>query len=319
MGSASSQPLNSCAPIPAASGGRGLWKSGALTLLFACVTFMALPHLPAGTTTLATLAVLCLAWQCHLERASLPLKWSGPLAVAVTALVLDITLEIPAHLRAGALLSGLLLYAMIWALEAQDSRRRLQAVASIALLMPFALFTRPAILVAAVFLSLIAMLGCGRKYGGYLQAAMLVFTPVVLCIVVAMGLRTLAIAHVRFPLWRIHVLSSSGWHYAPAHGLRLLPMAPILIFAFGVLLIRAVKGKTGVADFAGLGLLACLLAGVLLHPTDDARATAEIEIAVCAGGMSLISVAPPRRMALRALTFAVALIALALHTWPILH
>ena len=299
-----------------------MWNSAALTLLLAGATMAVLPHAPVGVTTLVILAVLCTAWQSHLERASLPWKWSGPLAVLVTALVLSITLHIPAHparLRAGALLSGLLLYAMIWALAGQNSRRGLQALASVALLMPFALFTRPPILLAALFLVFLAMFGCGRKYGGYLQSALLVFTPVVLCIVVALALRHLAIATVRFPLWRLHLFSSSSWHFAPLDGLRLLPMAPILVLAFAVLLIRAVKGKSGAADFAYLALLICMLAGVLLHPTGEARATSEIEIAICAGGMSLISVAPPRRWPFRALMFLVSLIALALHTWPILH
>src|SRR5215470_1185552 len=180
MASASSQSLSSCEPDPRLSGRRFGWKVAVLTLVAAMAAISMLPHVSAATKTLVILGALCAAWQCYLQHTSLPSAWNGPLSAILVGLALTIVLKIPAHpanLRAQMVLSAILLYGIIMALSAQNTRRELQALASIALLLPFTLYARPQLLLAAFFLALIAMFRCGRRFGGFLQSGLLIFTP----------------------------------------------------------------------------------------------------------------------------------------------
>lgn len=271
---------------------------------------------------LAVLAVLCTAWQGHLGRAPLPWRWSVPLAALSAPLLLKIILRIPARpasLRASVLLSGLLLYGMIWALKEQHANRHLQALASIALLLPLALFARPQVQFAAICLGLTAMLYCGKTYGGYLQSALLVFTPAGLCVIVSLVLRRLSIASVRFPELRLDYHSLTSWHYAPGNELRLLLIAPILALALATLLSRKREARAAFPDFVYLVLLAGLLAGFLFRPSIEPSTISEIEMIGSAGAMSLIAAGPPRRSRLRLLLLLVFALAFALQPHSLLR
>jgi hypothetical protein len=316
MASASTQLLNSCAPDPRGSAARSTWKV-ALTVFLAVMALAALTQGSRGAAAIAILCVLCAAWQYHLQRASLPWVWSGPLAVLVAATLWSVILRSavrPASVPGVALLSGLMLYGMIWAVEVQRSRRGLQALASIALLMPLALLTRVEVLLAVVFLGVLAMLRCGRQYGGYLASALLAFTPLAFSVLCRLLLQQLAIATIRYPVWRHAVGQLATWHYTPPDLSRLLPIAPLLVFAVAVLLIRMMEARTGAADFAYIVVLASLLLELVFRSPLGPQALTGAAIVSSALTMSLLALAPPRRSAPR--FFLLLSVALALAVQP---
>jgi hypothetical protein len=275
-------------------------------------------HLNASQWAPVLLLICCFVWWFQIEsRSQLPL-WSAALAVVVGSQLLVALLHappLPAAARSGALASGVIVYLMLQAFAALQTRRALQGVAGMALLLPLTAFVRPTIIIAAAFLSILFMASCRCRFGGCRASALMTFTPATLCVGVLLAFHWMGISIVGNPAVNLHLASLwSRRHFAP-NSLTPEWLALSLTLAIGVVLIRMLDGQTTSLDLVYLILLILLEAGITFAPvTPSDTALTDVCIIVYGGAMSLVTTSPPRRWLSRILLLLLAFVG-AVYPW----
>jgi hypothetical protein len=295
MGSASSPTLRSCEPTPTPNASLS-WMIGVFASLAAAVMITTRPRLGLAAVSVWVLVLFCLLWKKGLDSAGTARAWTLLLSVLLAwELIVPVlqTRQPAISVWPSALGCYLLAYLMIWTLSAQNSDLELQALATAALLLSTIVFARPAVLASAFFLSVVLLLLCRKIYGGVIESALLIFTPVVLCILTLLLLHKFAPEIVDEPLsqlgklWLPHV---SRPQFTPALTKDILSA---LGFVFAALCYRMFEQRVGIADLACSGLLLFMVMRVALGSTESTAI--DIRMTAYGGGMCLVSNAPPRK------------------------
>ena len=295
MASANSPILSCSARAPSATSISPRWWIASAVALAGLAVAVVAPQLASAAEIVLLVVVLCLAWQAHLQASSWPRAWSWPLSLLFGAQLALTLLLSGARLTVmfGALGSGVVACLMFWALLARH-RRGLQAIASMAFLLAFALFGRPSIVFSGVFVCMAFVVASRRRFGGFAEPAVLIFTPAVLCLLLTFVLRLLDIAVIRLPALGVDLSQLLLWRYTPAHVIWLRALLPPLVFSFGAILCRLLDGRAGGVDLVYCALVLALAAGIALRPVFDQTAVLDVTMILYGGGASLIAKGPPR-------------------------
>lgn len=122
-------------------------------------------------------------WAFHLRRSGLRLVWALP---AVFGLGMLLTAGPSGSLDSTGLEEAVFLYILISLFSAYDREPRLQALAAAALLMSAGILTKPPVAISCVLVGLTFFLLHRRQtLAGTLGFALLMFTPMTLCVICA--------------------------------------------------------------------------------------------------------------------------------------
>jgi hypothetical protein len=245
----------------------------------------------------------CFGWWFVLQASHSSPLWSALLAILVAPQLFIFLLESSSQAggaKAAALALGLGSYVMVWALSVIDTQRALQSVATMALLLPLAFFSRIEVLMLAAFAGLILWLACGRRFGGYKESGLLVFTPLLLCVSIVLVLRSLGIAMIHNPASVIDFdfYWVRLWRYQPLNACRVASLIPALMLGFAALWARMIERRASIVDLTYTVSVLALLAGIVLPPVSpDPRILLNAGMIACGGAMPLLAGTQRRRIA----------------------
>ena len=275
------------------------WKLAVWGLLAAWLTGLFNPGLAIQCWIVLGVFLLGLLWCYHLQMAALSAFWSNLLAALVTVELLLPLLhgqQIPSQFLLGTLCSCLLLYLLMKTLGGAISHPGLQEVASSALVLAIAFYSRPVVAVGSALLSVILWLRCLTRYGGALKSALLIYMPA------AVGFLTIVVMHKLTPgvyagaLSTMHTLSDGRALAAETVAGSLREMFPALVFAACAVLTRIIEQCAGYGDLAYLAMLLFLVACLCLGTFPRFMNVLDMRMILYAGAMSLLAMAPPRRV-----------------------
>jgi hypothetical protein len=197
----------------------------------------------AGLMTAVAHAAALAMWAVHLRRAGLGAAWAFPAAAGLATLL---TQSPSGRLDAPALGEAIFLYALLSLFSAYERQPGLQAIATAALLMSAGILTKPPVAICCVLVGLtFFLLQRRRTQSGVLGFALLMFTPMTLCVASAGVLAFLTGG----PLLGAAAAAS------PAPALERGAAGPVwLVFPAAVLGWRYVTRRTAASDIA-FGLL----------------------------------------------------------------
>jgi hypothetical protein len=200
-------------------------------------------HAAGLMTAVAHVAALGM-WAVHLRRAGLGAAWVFPAAAGLAILL---TQSPSGRLDAPGLGEAIFLYALLSLFSAYERQPGLQAIATAALLMSAGILTKPPVAICCVLVGLtFFLLHRRRTQSGMLGFALLMFTPMMLCVASAGVLAFLTGG----PLVAAAAAASS-----PAPALERGAAGPVwLVFPAVVLGWRYVTRRTTASDIA-FGLL----------------------------------------------------------------
>jgi len=266
-----------------------------------CLAVLLIAALPQSAPKIVIACIVCLfswAWTVHLQYSLLPPKWSSALSLLLASQWLaPMWRENATFVFNHPILfvPGFATYMMIWALSMRNTRRELQAIASIALLLPITLFAGPTLLFSAVFVAFVLLIGSRRKFGGHFEAVLLLFTPVILCFVVTYAMRRLGISAIRFPEPHFDIHQILSWHFMDFGKTKpeLAALLPATVFALAALISRLLCRRANAIDLSFICLTICLFAGMILTHTPANPMVMQLKMVACGGGMALFAVGPP--------------------------
>lgn len=238
---------------------------------------------------------LCALWARHLLAAGMGGVWSllyAGLLAAACILSLPEPMTHPLWVWLHAFGCGIFLYAMLWAFGLYEQKGGLQAVATAALVLSFGVLAKPPLLVLCVLFCAIFLFPERRLAGGPGKLFLLLFTPLLLCL---LSLALLGILYhggilkswwaVALPVQAARLDFSSSLH-------DLWPLA----FGLVTLLGRLIAGKSGRPDLLYLST-AILLPDLRLAPWIPAQlCPLDFSIMLVCGAACLLATAPPLRV-----------------------
>jgi len=301
MASASSQSPKSCSPNQLLSNcGPRAWPVLVLLALTA-VVMLAIPSLDPDKKLVLAVGALCAIWWLHLGARSMRRCWGALLAAIVAASLTILLLRTPnSTSRAGALLAGAGIYLGVWAFTRLHTARALQAVATVAMLFSLVWFARPTVMHFAIPFALIFWLSCGRRFGGRIEAAFLVFTPALLVSGIAILLRKLGIGLVQNPIPQLDLYGVLSWHYDVSDSTRVMPLVPAYLMALAALVARMAGRRSTPVDLTLSVLLLGLLARVVLaFSPPDAMTIVDLGVIAYGSAMALQSAGGLQRIPAR--------------------
>ena len=275
------------------------WRLAAYVVLFAWGTAAFYPTIAIQAWVVLCVILLGLLWRYHLEMAALSAFWSYLLA-GLLALQLLLPLqrseEVPARSLLGTLCCCLLLYLLMRTLATAISNPGLQEVASSALILAIALYSRPLVAVGAALLSVILWLRCRASYGGALKSGLLLYTPAAVGILTIVLVQRLTPGVYASVLPALDVFSPGKTPAGATVTSGLQQLFPALVFAASVVSTRIIERLAGYADLAYLGMLFFLVACLCLGTFPRFLTVLDMGIILYAGAMCLLAMAPPHRV-----------------------
>jgi len=124
-------------------------------------------------------------WNWHLRAGSLPRGWAAIYAFlffAQMALFIARFQHSPSAALA-AIGSGNFVYLLFWTFATQEREPGLRPLATFALMMSVGVLAMPAVVIGGILLSLVFFLGQGKSSFGFVNHFLLLFTPVMLCVI----------------------------------------------------------------------------------------------------------------------------------------
>lgn len=281
------------------SNGALQWRLAAYAVLFAWGTASFYPKIAIQTWVVLCVILLVLLWRFHLERASLPAFWNCLLAgLLALQLLLPLlrTEEVHARSLLGTLCCCLLLYLLMRTLATAISNPGLQEVASSALILAIALYSRPAAVVGAALLSVILWLRCRASYGGALKSGLLIYTPAAVGILTIVVMQKLTPGVYSSALSALEVFSPGRTLGGESVTSGLQQLFPALVFAASAVSTRIIERRAGYGDLAYLATLLFLVACLCLGVFPGFITVLDMGMILYAGAMCLLAMAPPRRV-----------------------
>jgi hypothetical protein len=245
---------------------------------------------------IAVVALLDLAWCMHLCKAGCP----EPVAVLASLLMSWELSRLVVPQSNGTLLAGgVFVYLVIWIFCAYEREPGLQPLATLAVLISAGILATPTIAIACAVLGIGFFVRNRRAgIGGSLGFALLLFTPLMLCLV-ALSILAFLRAEALFarPLAEtLRMISNVGVRRVAAQsGINLLNMAKGLLFQLVVTAVRIGTRREGAPDVA---LVLVVLVVAVLHATRwMATDAVSIPIVSLTGAAALLtqSFLPPSR------------------------
>ena len=244
------------------------WQAGVGALLLAtCAAgaWRAPAHGSAVISVVAMLTLLVWLWHAHLQKAGCP-RMVG-LAAAVLA-AWELSYRVVPGGSGGLLAGGVFVYLVIWTFCAYEREPGLQPLATLAILISAGILATPTIAIAC------AVLGIGffvrnrrRGIGGSLGFALLLFTPLMLCVgaIVLLAFLRAETLFARPLSATVQMVSHTGVRQLAAQtAADLLSMIKELLFPLAVLALRVGTRRAGAPDLA-LALVVLVVAA--LHAT----------------------------------------------------
>src|SRR5271165_1620717 len=272
-----------------------------VTALLACLLVMAVLPWAYGrmgarwSTSLAVVLMLaaCGFWHFHLQMAGLPRDWSRLFGVLLGgAWVLTLLRHSGRSLLAwvSALGCGVFVYDMLWVFKMHEREVGLRPIATAALVLSIGVLAKPAVLMVCVALSLLLLFDERRSFGGVLESALLLFTPVALCVSFLFALNVLSAGSFA----RIPWITPQATAAAP---LRVTSFAHELWaawFGLAALVSRLITGKADTSDLAYLCLALLLPTLGVASRMPDPISVLDLSVVLGAGAACLVALDPPR-------------------------
>ena len=292
------------APCPAH---RALLPRTGLALLLAAGTgawLWGLPHWEGRMLfALPLLALLACTvfWNWHLRAGSLPTGWTAVFCLLFCSQMVLFMARFQPSPSASleAIGSGNFVYLLFWTFAMQEREPGLRPLATFALMMSVGILAMPAVVIGGVLLSMAFFLSQRKTSLGALNLFLLLFTPVLLC-VVSLGLLD-AVS------WgSIHKAFRGFWvqtHSGNNERFWMLPWeGPILIC--GVLLSRMLERKSRACDVAFIALLFFLATVGRAHWMPNALSIFDLSIIAFAGASCFVALSPPEGRSARMLVLS---------------
>ena len=204
--------------------------------------------------------------------------------------------EVPARALLGTFCCCLLLYLLMRTLAAAISNPGLQEVASSALILAIALYSRPVAVAGAALLSVILWLRCRASYGGALKSALLIYTPSAVGILTIVVMQKLTPGIYSSALSALEVFSPGKTLGGETTTSGLQQLFPALVFAASAVSTRIIERQAGYGDLAYLATLLFLVACLCLRTFPGFITVLDMGVILYAGAMCLLAMAPPRRV-----------------------
>ena len=235
-------------------------------------------------------------WNWHLRSGSLPRHWAAVFAVlffAQMALYIARFQHSPSAALA-AIGSGNFVYLLFWTFAMQDREPGLRPLATFALMMSVGILAMPAVVIGGVLLSLVFFLNQRKSSFGFVNLFLLLFTPVLLCVITLTLLDVLSWGSVHEAIRGLRAHA----HQGNAERLWMLPaVGPILVC--GVLFSRLLERKSRSCDLAFIALLLFLATAGRAHWMPNALSFFDLSIVAFAGASCFVSLSPPQTRASR--------------------
>jgi len=239
---------------------------------------------------LVALLACTVFWNWHLRATSLPSGWAAAFCVLFCSQMILFVARFQPSPSASleAIGSGNFVYLLFWTFAMQEREPGLRPLATFALMMSVGILAMPAVVIGGVLPSIAFFLSQKKTSLGTLNLFLLLFTPVLLC-VVSLGLLDIV-------SWgSIHETFRGFWmqmHSGNKEGFWTLPWeGPILIC--GVLLSRLLERKSRACDVALIALLFFLTTVGRAHWMPNALSIFDLSIIAFAGASCLVALSPP--------------------------
>lgn len=297
MESASSLRLKSPAPKPSTRS--ALLPRAGLTLLLAAWILAWMKTVPQWESriyfALPLILVLsfCLFWNFRVCVAGLPWGWSvtfaGLLAGQLSLWAVHLQTAPVALLK--ALGSAVFVYILLWIFAMHERDPGLRPLATSALMMSIGILALPPVVIGCALLSLAFFLDQRRALRSTVNLLLLLFTPVVLCVLSLTILDMLSWGSIREVLRvvRLNHNNDNTW------GITLHVGASLAVVG-GVLLSRLIERESRPGDLALVGLLLFLGTAGRAYWMPGALSIADLSVIAYAGAASLLALSPPRAL-----------------------
>jgi len=302
MASADTREMRFSAPAQSTASGAGWGMVAVLGALAVVWVGLVSQHWVRGrwamtaTAILLTIAV-CSFWRLHLLQSLSP-GWSTLLTSLVACQLCLLLARRPGGFLMGWLgASGcaIFVYAMLWTFSQREQEPGLQPMATAALVLSIGVIAKPAVVLCCILLSLLVFLDERNRVGNAWHGALLLLTPVVLCLLSALGLSYIA-RHAGVELFWNPM--ADGADTVPEIGPRSLhflsAQKPALWFCLGSLMGRAVEGRVKSLDAATLFLLFFLPVIGGTHRIPHPMTTLDFSLVVYSGAGALLALDPPQ-------------------------
>ncbi len=230
-------------------------------------------------------------WNWHLRAGALPKGWAAVFTVLffVQMALFVASSQHSTSASLEAIGSGNFVYLLFWTFALQEREPGLRPLATFALMMSVGILAMPAVVIGGVLLSLLFFLDQRKSSFGFVNFFLLLFTPVILCVITLTLLNILSWGsiHEAIRVFRAHAYEGTREKFwmLPAVG-------PILVC--GILLSRLLERKSRSCDLAFIALLFFLATAGRAHWTPNALAFFDLSIVAFAGASCFVSLSPPQ-------------------------
>lgn len=262
-------------------------------------------------------AICSAAWMLHLRAESLPRAWAALFCLMASAQLASTILHTrPAGwVAVQAFGNAVFVYAMLWVFAMHDREPGLRPLASAALVMSIGILAAPAVVIACAVLSLLLFLDQRKALRNLGDLLLLLFTPVLLCLVAMKVLDMLAWRSTRGAfdvIWATKARLGDGLTEAEGLSHQLSGFC----FASGALLSHVWERHSRTCVLALIGLLAFVTTIGRARWMPDPIPATEISVLSYAGAACLIALNPPRSNFARLIVFGFSGMALWLCAYP---
>ncbi len=249
-------------------------------------------------------------WNWHLRAGSLPMGWAAVFAAlfcAQMALFIARFQHSPSAALA-AIGSGNFVYLLFWTFAMQEREPGLRPLATFALMMSVGILAMPAVVIGGVLLSMVFFLDQRKSSFGFVNLFLLLFTPVLLCVITLTLLDVLSWGSIHEA---IRVLRAHDYQGNTERFWMLPAAGPVLVC--GTLLSRLLERKSRSSDLAFIALLLFLATVGRAQWMPNAVSFFDLSIVAFAGASCFVSLSPPqsrfgRIAVLSTLSFGLALV-----------
>ncbi len=230
-------------------------------------------------------------WNWHLRAGSLPKGWAAIFAFLFFAQMALFIVRFQ-HLPSAALAaigSGNFVYLLFWTFAMQEREPGLRPLATFALMMSVGVLAMPAVVIGGVLLSMVFFLDQRKSSLGFVNLFLLLFTPVMLCVITLTLLDVLSWGSIHEAIRGIRAHAYEG----NTEKFWMLPtVGPILVC--GILLSRLLERKSRSCDLAFIALLLFLATAGRAHWMPNALSFFDLSIVAFAGASCFVSLSPPQ-------------------------
>ena len=249
-------------------------------------------------------------WNWHLRSGSLPRGWAAVYCLLFCGQMLLFSAQFQPSPVASleAIGSGNFVYLLFWTFGLHEREPGLRPLATFALMMSVGILAMPAVVIGGILLSLLFFLNQRKTSLGAFNLFLLLFTPVLLCLIslTLLDIVSWGSIHETLRTLRLHTHSGNNERFW------MLPWeGPILVC--GVMLSRLSEHKSHSGDVALVALLVFLATVGRARWMPNPLSFFDLSLIACAGASCFVSLSPPqsrfaRITVLATLSFSLALV-----------